>query len=174
MNTKTTFTVTVIALTLGVLFLIFETDLFNRKLSSTPEQSTGAATTTSEGAGKAIPGFEKFKAEEVTRIRVERPGEPTVVIERDDHNWKQVEPIKFPLQPFELDRIVGDAVALVEEEGQGGRPQHPPGGEDELGSEPDLQLPGHEEEQDRGQSEAGNHDRSAGLARKARDLNPAE
>lgn len=107
MNTKTTVIVVVIAIALGAYFLIFERDLLNRGPAN--EEQTPDA---SEVSGRPVLGEGKLTADKVQRIRIERPDEPLVVIERADKGWAQIEPVRFPVQSWDIDKIVTDAAGL--------------------------------------------------------------
>src|SRR5262245_26646377 len=109
MNTKTTITVVVIALALGVFFIVFETDLFNRQLPSNRERQPA---TEPEQSGKTVLAGGTLTADKVKRIKLERPDEPPIVIEKQDKSWVQTEPVKFALQSWDIDRLVTGAAEL--------------------------------------------------------------
>src|SRR5688572_17985685 len=107
MNTKTTAIVVVIALLLGGYVLIFERDIFTRDRAD--EQSPP----TSDISGRPVLGDKAPAVADVQRVRIERPDEPAIVIERDADGWVQTEPVKFPLQKWDIEQVIGDATGLT-------------------------------------------------------------
>lgn len=114
MNTKTTLLALAVAIVLGAYFLVFETDMFDRKTASTREKEKAIA----EAGNK--PGQPLFKADDlpldkVRTIRIEVPNGPPIVFQRhaaDSEEWNQTEPVAFGLQAFMIRDIISDASQL--------------------------------------------------------------
>ncbi len=108
MNVKTSLTLAVVAIAIGIYFLIFETDLFNMKTPSTRKVEKQQE----KEAGTPLFASAEFSTSDVSEIRIERPEKPTVVIKRTDGGWEQVKPVRFPMDSTAVKKIPDQFTSL--------------------------------------------------------------
>jgi hypothetical protein len=112
MNTKTTMTVALIALLLGAYVLVFETDLFDRQITSTRQIERETAGQSPQ-TGQPLLATAQLPADRVKRISIELAGEKPFVIQRAaGDKWRQIEPVTFALESYRVTDIINSILAL--------------------------------------------------------------
>ena len=113
MNSRTTLVVLLIALLLGVYFLIFETDLFDRKTGSSREDAREKAEEVPEVGLAMFEDDDAFGADDVQSLRLAAADAPALAFQRDDDDeWTQTEPISFAMSRWQINDIARDAAEL--------------------------------------------------------------
>lgn len=109
MNTKSTLILLTMAILISVWYLVFETDMFGRRTTTTRQREAA-----DEGPKTGEPLFAKdaLNADKITTIRIETPGEPAAVIERVDGKWKQTQPVTFAMQDYSVRDVIDYASGL--------------------------------------------------------------
>ncbi|MBI1368207.1 MAG: DUF4340 domain-containing protein [Planctomycetes bacterium] len=106
MNIKTTLIVLLIAVALAVYFIVVEP-----KTTTTQQREEQASQQPAE-SGTLLLAADAFPADKIKTIRIDKPGQPQVVIEKIGEDWTQTAPVRFKLQSWQVKPFVDQAKAL--------------------------------------------------------------
>ncbi|MBI1372025.1 MAG: DUF4340 domain-containing protein [Phycisphaera sp.] len=101
MNTKTTLAALLVAIALGVYVMFVG--------------GGGGGAGEGKAGDRLVLGGTPLTTDKINRLRIEQPGQPTVVFERDldrDDSWRQVEPVTFPVQHYYPESVLDRLVAI--------------------------------------------------------------
>ncbi len=113
MNMRTTVIVLIIALLLGVYFLLFETDWVGWRRQTTQERERQLAEAP-PAEGVPVFGSQALSPGQITRLRIEKSDGPAITARReaDSDQWNQIEPVNWPLQAWSMDQLINNAAGL--------------------------------------------------------------